>query len=623
MNKKMKLVLPFVVVIILVMSVLSAISLSDIRGYGTLINYVGIVRGASQRVIKLETNDMPNDELIEYVDGIMNELLTGEGQYGLVRIKSKVFNKQLGYLNEKWKIIKSEIDEVRNGEDKEKLLKSSEELFEIANDAVFEIQEYSGERSAELTQRLAVTAVCCLFVSIIVIINYVKKYFMLHKRAEVLAEQAGRDELTGALNAERFCEKAQEIIEQNPEFKFSVLYIDFENFKYINDVFGYECGDDILISYTKLMSESLQDKELLGRVMADRFLILRCYEEKQELIERQKAADRNFMNLKVLPDRHTMTVVCGFCCLEDTIEKLDMNGIINRANYAHKTVKNVPGEKYAFYNESIRQKMFEEIHIADEMEKALENREFVIFLQPKVSPHDGEIKSAEALVRWRTANGKFYLPDVFIPIFEKNHFISELDQYVFEEVCRFTHEWYEQGRKVVPVSVNVSKIRFYTADFVKVYTEIKNKYNIPDGMLEIEFTETAACENREYMIQIVKELHENGFLCSMDDFGTGYSSLGMLKDLAVDVLKLDASFFKKSRDTQRGRLIVRGVLQMVRSLNIKTVAEGIENENQVEFLKESRCDLIQGFYYYKPMPLADFEEIMDGWRQNESSGDVN
>ena len=178
---------------------------------------------------------------------------------------------------------------------------------------------------------------------------------------------------------------------------------------------------------------------------------------------------------------------------------------------------------------------------------------------------------------------------------------------MFENVCRLMQEWHEKGQTVVPVSVNVSKLTFYTADFIKEYRGIKERYGIPDHMLEIEFTETVACENEKYMTQIVKELHENGFLCSMDDFGTGYSSLGMLKNLDIDILKLDALFFRESKDLKKEQIIVKEVLHMICQLNIKAVAEGIETDSQVAFLKECGCDFIQGYYYYRPMPAEEFE----------------
>lgn len=610
MEKRVKWGLPLGLLVILVLTAFSARSMMNVGNYGKLINYVGIVRGASQRIVKLETNGRPSDDLILYVSDILEELECGNGQFGLKRIDFDVFYSDLHSLKEQWSIIKDEIRKVRIGEDPSALLSASEDFFVLANETVFSIEEHSGARSSSLARQLVVTAAFCLLISILAVIYSVRKYFELHRKAELLAQQTGRDELTGALNLERFRTEAQERIDQNPSLKFAVLYIDFENFKYINDVFGYASGNQMLKKYTELMTASMDKNELFARDVADCFLVLRCYEEKDEMLSRQEEIDRAFLELDALPDRHNITIACGFCCIEDVIEQLDVQGLVTRANYARKTVKSRPDKHYAFYDESIRQRMFEEIKIADRMESALAGHEFLVYFQPKVSPEDGRVCAAEALVRWRQPDGSLYMPGTFIPVFEKNHCIGLLDQYVFEEVCRFLKKRIEAGLPIVPVSVNVSKIRFYTPGFVETYAQIKRNYSIPDGILEIEFTETVACENPDYMIQISHELHRHGFFCSLDDFGTGYSSLGMLKDMPIDVLKLDAMFFKKTADLQKEQTIIRGVLQLIRELDIRTVAEGIETADQAAFLRESGCDLIQGYYFYKPMPEADFSRLL-------------
>ena len=611
MGKRLKYGLPFLLVVLLGITLLSASSMTNISDYGKLINYVGIVRGASQRVVKLETNDMPDDELVDYVSGIVEELVTGQGNYGLKRTKCQPLNDNLNLLKKKWKAMTEEFASVRSGGDKRELLRLSEEFFGLANDTVFIIEEYSSERSKAMARQLGVVSIICLICSVVLISFSVKKYFRLRRQTEELEEQAGHDALTGALTTERFCREAQKLIDGHPDWKFAVSYMDFENFKYVNDVFGYESGDQILKMYSQRKMGQLREGELFCRSTADCFLSLHCYQDKAQLLERQQQADNAFLNSDHLPGNHRMTVACGFCCIEDVVEQLDVMGLVDRANYAQKTIKNLPDSHYAFYNESIRQKMFGEIQIADQMKSALENREFLVYIQPKVSPYNGQVCSAEALVRWRTKDGKFLPPDSFIPVFEKKRTIGEVDEYMFEEVCRFLQKRYQEGKPVVPLSVNVSKIRLYTPDFVKTYSEIKSRYGIPDFVLEIEFTETTACENLEYMGEIVDELHSSGFRCSLDDFGTGYSSLGMLKNLSIDTLKLDALFFRKTLDIEKAQLVIRGVIQMIRKLKIQTVAEGIETAEQVEFLKDCNCDLIQGYYFYRPMPAAEFAEFLD------------
>lgn len=312
-----------------------------------------------------------------------------------------------------------------------------------------------------------------------------------------------------------------------------------------------------------------------------------------------------------------MTIAGGICCAEDMVEEPEAVRMVDRANFAQKEVKNKPGKRYAFYGEEIRRKLIAEMSVKDRMQEGLDNEEFVVYMQPKIGVKDGTVKAAEALVRWEVPGEGLLSPGFFIPVLEKNHFIGKVDRYVFEKVCIWFRERMEKGETVVPVSVNVSKIQFYSPDFIPVYAGIKKKYEIPDKMLEIELTESVAFEHEEYLLQIVRELHENGFLCSLDDFGTGYSSLGLLKYLPIDVLKLDGVFFRVSVDVNREQTILKYIINMVKQLHISTVAEGVEREEQVEFLKSVDCDLIQGFVFYRPMPIREFEKVLAANRKEK------
>ncbi|MCQ5384583.1 bifunctional diguanylate cyclase/phosphodiesterase [Hungatella hathewayi] len=609
----------FRTLLLLLLGMLVAISgvsikrISDIRDYGKLINYVGIVRGASQRVVKLETNGRPDDELTAYVEGILNELITGQGVYGLVLADCRQYQLDLDLLKDQWDHVKKEIGEVRQGARADALIDSSERLFEIANDTVFTIEQYSGEMAEKTARMIFATALVSAAAFAFTVYFYIRKFFQLKVTNEKLEELTSRDELTGAYRADKFYSEVNRMMEREPDAKFAVLYIDFENFKYVNDVFGYSYGDDLLKGYAQLVMSRLKEEELLARDVADRFVLLRRYETQEELLETQKMMDEEFLNSDiVMLNRHMLTIACGICCAEDLVEEPEAVKMVNRANFAQKEVKNKPGKHYAFYGEEIRQKLIAEMAVKDRMQEGLDNEEFVVYLQPKVGVEDGAVKGAEALVRWAVPGNGLLSPGLFIPVLEKNHFIGKVDRYVFEKVCKWLHDRMANGKTVVPISVNVSKIQFYNPDFIPVYAGIKKQYGIPDGMLEIELTESAAFEHEEYLMQVVRELHDNGFLCSLDDFGTGYSSLGLLKDLPIDVMKLDGVFFRVSVDVNRGHTILKYIIDMVKELNISTVAEGVEREEQVEFLKSAGCDLIQGFAFYRPMPVEQFEEVLDG-----------
>lgn len=613
MKKHLRILFPLLLGLLVAISAVSIKRISDIRDYGKLINYVGIVRGASQRVVKLETNGRPDDELIGYVDDILDELVTGHGIYGLVSTDCKLYQMNLKLLKGQWGTVREEIDAVRQGESADLLIDSSERLFEIANNTVFTIEQYSSDMAERTVRMISATALVSAIAFAFAMYFYIRKFFQLKDTNEKLEDLACRDELTGAYHTEKFYSEVNRILERKTDARFAVLYIDFENFKYVNDVFGYSYGDELLKDYARLIMSHLKEEELLGRDVADRFVLLRRYESREELLETQKQVDEEFLNSAlVMSNRHMMTIACGICCAEDLVEEPEAVMMVNRANFAQKEVKNKPGKHYAFYGDEIRQKLIAEMKVKDRMQEGLDNEEFVVYMQPKVGVEDGVVRGAEALVRWAVPGNGLLSPGLFIPVLEKNHFIGKVDRFVFEKVCIWLHERMEKGLAVVPVSVNVSKIQFYNPDFIPVYASIKKQYGIPDGLLEIELTESAAFEHEEYLLQVVRELHDNGFLCSLDDFGTGYSSLGLLKDLPIDVLKLDGVFFRVSVDVNREHTILKYIIDMVKELNISTVAEGVERQDQIEFLKSVGCDLIQGFAFYRPMPMDQFEKVLDG-----------
>ena len=242
------------------------------------------------------------------------------------------------------------------------------------------------------------------------------------------------------------------------------------------------------------------------------------------------------------------------------------------------------------------------------MDRALVNREFQVYLQPKISTSEEELGGAEALVRWIHPKEGFIPPNRFIPIFEKNGFILKLDDYMLEEISKVQAQWLKEGRKLVPISVNVSRAHFTREDLAEHICAIVDKYQVPHNVIELELTESAFFDDKKVLLNTVQKLREAGFPVSMDDFGAGYSSLNSLKELQIDVLKIDADFFRGADVEERGLLIVSEVIDLAKKLNMKIVAEGIESKEQVEFLTEQECDLIQGYFYAKPMPVAEFAE---------------
>lgn len=587
-------------------------SISKVQSYGTLINYLGIVRGATQRLVKLELQQQPHDELIAYIDDIIYDLKNTDGKYGLEKIPNVDYQQQFSALNTLWHRVKSNIYAVRqNPANSPLLLQSSEVHFEIANNTVFAADNYTTSKSHQLTLLSALMLAGIIIMWIALFMVYLRKLYSLESSNKTLYDITTKDPLTGAYNFETFKKKAQKLLTQTTK-KYSLSYVDFADFKYINDVFGYKYGDEILINYAATISNELRTGEVLGRVSADNFVILRYYNEKNDIMVRQQQVD-----IKITEFMHDMyggqavSVQCGICYLEDLAEDLQIEGILDRANYARKTVKTGLNRKYAVYDESIRKQLRYEKSIENRMLKSLENEEFLVYFQPKVDLQTGLATQAEALVRWQTDEGLIIPPDKFIPIFEKKYLISSLDQYVFKKVCAFIRRCLDAGLPVNTISVNVSRLQFYNSDCVKTYEDIKNKFRIPDHLLEIEITESIAFDNVTFLEKTVSELKSKGFLISIDDFGTGFSSLSLLKNIPIDVLKIDQSFFRESIHKEKDNIVIKGIIDLVNKLSIRTVAEGIETAEQVAFLKSVNCNMIQGYFFYKPLPEDKFEAILN------------
>ena len=265
-------------------------------------------------------------------------------------------------------------------------------------------------------------------------------------------------------------------------------------------------------------------------------------------------------------------------------------------------------DEIVWFNDSMKEEQVWERRIEDDMEKAIENHEFQVYLQPKYSTKEEVLSAAEALVRWIHPVLGFISPGRFIPIFEKNGFILQLDDYMLTEVAKLQSAWKEQGKKMVPISVNVSRAHFAEENLAEHICSIVDEYNVPHEYIELELTESAFFDDKSILLTTVSKLKSFGFKVSMDDFGAGYSSLNSLKELPLDIIKLDAEFFRGVDDIDRSNLIVGETIALAKKLGMEIVAEGIETREQVDFLAKQDCDLIQGFYFSKPLPVKEFEE---------------
>ena len=410
------------------------------------------------------------------------------------------------------------------------------------------------------------------------------------------------DSITGGNNREYFLKKAARMIRKRNDKKVMV-YLRMEKYRHYLTAYGIKEGENLMEDFYKLLLQMTKKrKELVAHLEKSDFVLLLHFDNEELLNIRMQTITKALNDCR--PDQHLFFTV-GACRInsrtDSILEKITNAGsAISRQDNKNDTV--------LWYDESLREEQIWERRVEDDMDKALENNEFKVYLQPKYSTKKEQLSAAEALVRWIHPEYGFISPGKFIPIFEKNGFIVKLDDFMLREVSKLQAGWIEQGKKLVPISVNVSRAHFSREDLAEHICSIVDEYKVPHEYIELELTESAFFDDKEVLLTTVRKLKEYGFKVSMDDFGAGYSSLNSLKELPLDIIKLDAQFFRDIEDKKRADLIVCDTIKLAKKLGMQIVAEGIETREQVDFLANQHCDLIQGFYFAKPLPVNEFEE---------------
>ncbi len=413
------------------------------------------------------------------------------------------------------------------------------------------------------------------------------------------------DMVTGGNNWLHFTTHSTKLLKRNRNGrrKYAVVHLRMRKYQSFCTCFGVRDGEELLERFYHTLRKIVRNKEQMAyRENAD-FALLLLYENEKSLLDRIEKIEASVS--QVLPNMK-LHFTFGVCLAEKG--ETDVELLYNNAYIARELMGEDAETHIAFFDEEMNKQHLWEHKVEDEMDLALANNEFQVYLQPKISTKGEQLGGAEALVRWIHPTEGFIPPNRFIPIFEKNGFILKLDDYMLEEIARKQSQWISAGRKVVPISVNISRAHFTREDLADHICKIVDKYNVPHDVIELELTESAFFDDKQVLLNTVKQLREHGFPVSMDDFGAGYSSLNSLKELQIDVLKIDADFFRGMNSLDRGMLIVSEVIDLAKKLDMKIVAEGIESRDQVDFLIEQECDLIQGYYYAKPMPIDEFEK---------------
>ena len=457
----------------------------------------------------------------------------------------------------------------------------------------------------------AVIIICMILIFLIL-------YTLLNNRRvqRKIKEMSYKNPLLGCFSVLGFQKEVQEILSRNRATKFAVIAAEVRFFNFITENYG-EAEAEKLLKYLNVVCERTTGiDEIHGYYTDGQFFLLLHYKDQRALTERLNqiySTARRYPGLK--DENFSVKLNFGINEFLPPIS-VGVDVLMDQAIVAKNRTDALGTEQpLKFYNETMRQEYLKKADIETKAEGALENEEFVVFYQPKYNIVKNCVESCEALVRWYDPEQKIYRPPAaFLPIFEANGFIAKVDHYVYERVCRYIADSIERNQVYYPVSVNISRVTAFQPDFKEFYTDLKNRYHIPDGMLILEFTESFADENYERLNETITHMHRNGFLCSIDDFGSGYSSYNILKQVKMDELKLDRLFIKNGLSGERDRLILSQVIQIAKSLGMHVVQEGVETIGEVEMLRKLGCDVVQGYYYSKPLMLVDYLAFIEEHR---------
>lgn len=425
---------------------------------------------------------------------------------------------------------------------------------------------------------------------------------------EDITEFSEKDVLTGGYNRRGFIRITERLLNEVPDrTKYAVLFFNVKNFKAVNELFGVESGDVVLQNIFRTLTYSKLSPVITSRVESDHFVCLvenknLDFEELTSVCDNKFVKDGKRMNL---------IIRCGIFYVEE--KPMKISGMIDRAKLAKRYITDEYVQPYMVYDHSMQVAYIDKAKLAGELQEGIAKEQFKVYYQPVIDTKTGKIASAEALIRWIHPDKGFISPALFIPALEENGHISELDFYVLKKVWQFINDRCENNKFVVPISVNLSWMDFYDEIMMeKILKEMDRfKENGREHMARFEITETSYAAIRENRSGILESLRIKNAKILLDDFGSGFSSFGMLQDYDFDILKIDMSFIRKIGENPKTKSIVHSIIGMAHEIGIKTVAEGVETEEQVSFLRQSGCDYIQGYYYSKPLPEEEFVEFLE------------
>ncbi len=456
----------------------------------------------------------------------------------------------------------------------------------------------------ELTTFITISLITCLVITFVVISICVYIDFSNQEKNRKLYNIAYIDPVTSLGNQLYFQENGARFLQSHDKHCY-ILSLDINKFKALNSLYPYEFCNNILKCLAEKLATILPPKHITCRISNDVFASLFYYEGSIETLLDTILQDTSTLNI----DGTMVHINLSIGVYQIKSMKTDINKLLVKAYMARAKIKGLYHTHYYIFDELLANQLMEEQEIESSMELALKNEEFIVVYQPKTLTSTEKLIGAEALVRWNK-NGNLISPNKFIPLFEKNKFIMKLDLYIFEKVCKDIATWKEKYDYAPIISINVSKEHFVNENFIDTYVDICNKYHIDRKLIDLEITESATIDEKIDILKILNTIKEKGFTISIDDFGTGYSSLSMLQNMPIDIIKIDKVFVDKA-DLNSPNNIINYIMLLANRINVKTIVEGVETKEQAEFVKSLKCDMIQGYYYSKPLHKEEFEDYFN------------
>ena len=435
----------------------------------------------------------------------------------------------------------------------------------------------------------------------------IENIFIIIGRArmmQILSEAPMIDGMTGVPNMSGFMRFGNILLAKNTLRNYMGVFVNIKNFKFINQTIGARNGDKLLIAFTQAIRSQLQEDEIIARLGGDNFMILIKKEHEQNFLNYVTHIQLK-VNLGPVMRLFDVDIRAGIYIANDTSS---MNDIVTNANTALGLARKSKKEDIVYFHQEMLDRVLHIKQVSNQFRLALQNNEFVVYYQPKVDTETNTVIGCEALVRW-IQNDKVTPPMTFIPILEEEGSVCDLDFYVFEQVCKDLRSWMDAGITPVRVSSNFSKVHLVSESLARDIIDIIDKYQVPPELVEIELTEMSSHEDNDALINFVSAMKDAGIYTSIDDFGTGYSSVNLLKDINVDVIKLDRSFLNEmERRSSKEEIVIRNIINMILELGMDVIAEGVETKGQADFLRNIRCHHVQGYLYDKPIPKSEFEK---------------